>query len=58
MGWSDAGTLGVNLVGTYLNDFKLQAAPGGNFTEYGGTDYTGLYGPYRHLALQFDVHLP
>ena len=46
MGWSDAGTLGVNLVGTYLNDFKLQAAPGGSFTEYGGTDYTGLYGPY------------
>ncbi|MES2292318.1 MAG: TonB-dependent receptor [Pseudomonadota bacterium] len=46
MGWSDAGTLGVNLVGTYLNDFKLQAAPGGNFTEYGGTNYTGLYGPY------------
>src|SRR6185437_3984156 len=46
MGWSGAGTLGVNLVGTYLNDFKLQAAPGGAFTEYGGTDYTGLYGPY------------
>ena len=46
MGWSDAGTLSVNMVGTYLNDFKLQAAPGGSFTEYGGTDYTGLYGPY------------
>ncbi len=46
MGWSDAGTLTVNMVGTYLNDFKLQAAPGGSFTEYGGTDYTGLYGPY------------
>ena len=46
MGWSDAGTLSVSMVGTYLNDFKLQAAPGGNFTEYGGTDYTGLYGPY------------
>ena len=46
MGWSDAGTMGVNMVGTYLNDFKLQAAPGGNFTEFGGTDFTGLYGPY------------
>src|SRR6185312_3518903 len=48
MGWSDAGTLGVNLTGTYLNDFKLQAAPGGSFTEYGGTSYSSapLYGPY------------
>jgi iron complex outermembrane recepter protein len=46
MGWSGAGTLGVNLVGTYLNDFKLQAAPGGAFTEYGGTDSTSAYGPY------------
>jgi iron complex outermembrane recepter protein len=45
-GWSDTGTMSVNLIGTYLNDFKLQAAPGGSFTEYGGTDYTGLYGPY------------
>jgi iron complex outermembrane receptor protein len=46
MGWSDAGTLTTNLVGTYLNDFKLQAAPGGNFTEYGGTNSISFYGPY------------
>ena len=39
-GWSGAGTLGVSMVGTYLNDFKVQAAPGGVFTEYGGTDST------------------
>jgi hypothetical protein len=45
-GWSGAGTLSANIIGTYLNDFKLQAAPGGAFTEYGGTDYTGFYGPY------------
>ncbi len=46
-GWSSAGTLGVNMVGTYLNDFKVQAAPGGVFTEYGGTDSTSYYGPYN-----------
>ena len=45
-GWSGAGTLGVSMVGTYLNDFKLQASPGGAFTEYGGTDSTSAYGPY------------
>ena len=46
MGWSDAGTLGVNMVGTYLNDFKVQVAPGGSFTEYGGTDSQSFFGPY------------
>jgi hypothetical protein len=46
-GWSGAGTLGVNMVGTYLNDFKVQAAPGGVFTEYGGTDSQSYYGPYN-----------
>lgn len=45
-GWSGAGTMGVSLVGTYLNDFKLQAAPNGAFTEYGGTDSTAFFGPY------------
>ena len=46
MGWSGAGTLGVNLVGTYLNDFKVQVAPHGAFTEYGGTDSQSFFGPY------------
>jgi iron complex outermembrane recepter protein len=46
-GWGGAGTLGVNMVGTYLNDFKVQAAPGGVFTEYGGTDSISYYGPYN-----------
>jgi iron complex outermembrane recepter protein len=46
-GWSGAGTLGVNMVGTYLNDFRVQAAPGGVFTEYGGTDSQTYYGPYN-----------
>ena len=57
MGWSDAGTLSVNLVGTYLNDFKLQVAPGGSFTEFGGTDTSGALRPVPDLALQFDLHL-
>ena len=51
MGWSDSGTLGVNMVGTYLNDFKVQAAPGGVFTEYGGTDSISYYGPYNTWRL-------
>jgi len=46
-GWGSAGTLGVSMVGTYLNDFKVQAAPGGVFTEYGGTDSQSYYGPYN-----------
>jgi iron complex outermembrane recepter protein len=45
-GWSGAGTMTVNMVGTYLNDFKVQTAPNGAFTEYGGTNSTSFYGPY------------
>jgi hypothetical protein len=46
MGWSGVGTMSVNMVGTYLNDFKVATAPGGAFTEYGGTNSTSFYGPY------------
>lgn len=46
-GWGpDAGTMSVDFVGSYLNDFKQQTLPGGSFQEQGGTDINNTGGPY------------
>ena len=48
-GWGpDAGTMSVDVVGTYLNDFKQQVLPGGAFQEQGGTNInlSTTDGPY------------
>jgi iron complex outermembrane recepter protein len=43
-GWGpDAGTLSVDLLGTYLNDFEQQLLPGGVFQHLGGTTYASGY---------------
>jgi outer membrane receptor protein involved in Fe transport len=49
-GWAGMGTLSVDDVGSYLNDFKLQVLPGTPYQEQGGTDLStgtgGTGGPY------------
>lgn len=43
-GWGpDAGTMSVDVIGSYLDDFEQQLLPGGVFQHLGGTTYTSGY---------------